>query len=86
MRLDKYLKVSRLIKRRAVAKQLADEGRVFINDKEAKASSDVEVGDFIEIRFEHRHIKAEVTYLSEKMHKNAPPYFELVSDTKMKES
>ena len=83
MRLDKYLKVSRLIKRRAIAKQLADEGRDFINGKEAKASTNVDVGDVIEIRFEHRHIEAEITYMSEKMHKNAPSYFELISDKKV---
>ncbi|HLV50029.1 MAG TPA: RNA-binding S4 domain-containing protein [Erysipelothrix sp.] len=86
MRLDKYLKVSKLIKRRAIAKQLADEGRVFVNDALAKPSTDVEVGDEIEIRFEHRHIRVQVTYMSDKMHRNAPSYFELISDVKMKES
>ena len=45
MRLDKFLKVSRLIKRRTVAKEVADKGRVFINDKVAKSSTDVKVGD-----------------------------------------
>ena len=61
MRLDKYLKVSKLIKRRAIAKQLADEGRVFVNDPLAKPSTDIEVGDEIEIRVEHRHIRVQVT-------------------------
>ena len=51
MRLDKYLKVSRLIKRRTVANEACDAGRVMINDKVAKASQEVKKGDVIEIRF-----------------------------------
>lgn len=83
MRLDKYLKVSRIIKRRTVAKELADDERVFVNDKLAKPSTDVFVGDVVEIRFEHRHIKFEVTFLSEKIMRNNPPMYELISDTKI---
>ena len=49
MRLDKYLKISRLIKRRTVANEACDAGRVMINDKVAKASADVKIGDVIEI-------------------------------------
>ena len=51
MRLDKFLKVSRLIKRRTLAKEVADQGRITINNKVAKASSDVKVGDELSIRF-----------------------------------
>ena len=51
MRLDKYLKVSRLIKRRTVANEACDAGRVFVNDKPAKASVNVKPGDIIEIQF-----------------------------------
>ena len=51
MRLDKYLKVSRLIKRRTVANEACDAGRVTINGKEAKASQEVKIGDTIEIQF-----------------------------------
>ena len=51
MRLDKFLKVSRIIKRRTIANEAADNGRISINDKVAKASYDVKVGDIIEIRF-----------------------------------
>ena len=51
MRLDKYLKVSRLIKRRTIANEACDAGRVTVNDKVAKASTDVKVGDVIEIKF-----------------------------------
>ena len=51
MRLDKYLKVSRLIKRRTVANEACDAGRVLLNDKVARASADVKIGDVIEIQF-----------------------------------
>ncbi len=60
MRLDKYLKVSRLIKRRTVANEACDAGRVLINDKVAKASTNVAVGDIIEIGFGTRSVKVEV--------------------------
>ena len=60
MRLDKYLKVSRLIKRRTVANEACDAGRVLINDKVAKASANVNVGDIIEIGFGTRSVKVEV--------------------------
>ena len=57
MRLDKYLKVSRLIKRRTVANEACDAGRVLINDKVAKASTEVKVGDVIEIGFGTKAVK-----------------------------
>ena len=57
MRLDKYLKVSRLIKRRTVANEACDAGRVMINGKTAKAGTDVKVGDVIEIVFGTRNVK-----------------------------
>ena len=60
MRLDKYLKVSRLIKRRTVANEACDAGRVLINDKVAKASTNVSVGDIIEIGFGTKSVKVEV--------------------------
>ena len=60
MRLDKFLKVSRLIKRRTVANEACDAGRVSINGKEVKASQQVKEGDVIEIRFGSRDVKAEV--------------------------
>ena len=60
MRLDQYLKVSRLIKRRTVANEACDAGRVSINGKTAKASTKVAVGDVIEITFGDRSVKAEV--------------------------
>lgn len=60
MRLDKYLKVSRLIKRRTVANEACDAGRVSVNGKVAKASQDVKAGDVIEIEFGTKNVKVEV--------------------------
>lgn len=60
MRLDKFLKVSRLIKRRTVANEACDAGRVMINGKPAKASTNVKVGDVIEILFGTKTVKVEV--------------------------
>ena len=65
MRLDKYLKVSRLIKRRTVANEACDSGRVMINGKTAKAGTDVKVGDVIEIGFGTRNVKVEVLDVQE---------------------
>lgn len=65
MRLDKFLKVSRLIKRRTVANEACDAGRVLINDKVAKASTNVNVGDIIEIGFGTRSVKVEVLDVQE---------------------
>ena len=65
MRLDKYLKVSRLIKRRTVANEACDAGRVSVNGKPAKASAEVKVGDVIEIGFGNRQVRAEVTEITE---------------------
>ena len=69
MRLDKYLKVSRLIKRRTVANEACDAGRVTVNGKVARASYDVKVGDIIEISFGMRHVKLQVTDVSETVRK-----------------
>ena len=65
MRLDKFLKVSRLIKRRTVANEACDAGRVMVNDKPAKASAQVKPGDVIEIQFGTRNVKAEVLKLQD---------------------
>lgn len=65
MRLDKYLKVSRLIKRRTVANEACDTGRVFINDKPAKASTNVKQGDIITINFGNKDVKVEVLDIQE---------------------
>ena len=65
MRLDKYLKVSRLIKRRTLANDVADAGRVIVNGKPAKASYAVKIGDVIEITFGNRPVKVRVLSIDE---------------------
>ena len=69
MRLDKYLKVSRLIKRRTVANEACDAGRVMINDRPAKASAEVKAGDVITIAFGNKDIKVEVLSVQETVRK-----------------
>ena len=70
MRLDKYLKVSRLIKRRTVANEACDAGRVLVNGKPAKASVSVKAGDIIEIQFGTNSVKVEVLDVQETVRKD----------------
>ena len=70
MRLDKYLKVSRIIKRRTVANEACDAGRVTVGGKVARASYDVKVGDIIEIAFGSRNVKIQVTDVIETVRKD----------------
>ena len=70
MRLDKYLKVSRLIKRRTVANEACDAGRVSVNGKPARASYDVKIGDKLTIALGTREITAEVVSVQETVAKN----------------
>lgn len=65
MRLDKFLKVSRIIKRRSVAKEIADKGRIMINDRPAKSSSNVIVGDKLEIGFGNKTMVVRITQIIE---------------------
>ncbi|MBR6729478.1 MAG: RNA-binding S4 domain-containing protein, partial [Clostridia bacterium] len=65
MRLDKYLKVSRIIKRRTVANEACDQGRVTVNGNVAKASYEVKVGDVLELRFGERVMRARIVRVSE---------------------
>ena len=69
MRLDKYLKVSRIIKRRTVANEACDAGRVMVNGKVVKASYDVKEGDILEIQFGNKTVKAEVLSVVETVKK-----------------
>ena len=69
MRLDKYLKISRLIKRRTVANEACDAGRVLINDKPAKASAPVRSGDVIEIQFGGKNVRVEVLEVKDTVRK-----------------
>lgn len=70
MRLDKYLKVSRIIKRRTVANEACDAGRVNVNGKPSRASYDVKVGDVIEISFGSKNVKVQVTDVLETVRKD----------------
>ncbi|MBI5975549.1 RNA-binding S4 domain-containing protein [Staphylococcus canis] len=84
MRLDKYLKVSRLIKRRTLAKELSDQGRVSVNGNTAKAGTDVKVGDELVIQFGQKVVTIKVTGLSEHATKeNAKGMYELVKETRL---
>lgn len=71
MRLDKFLKVSRLIKRRTIANEACDAGRVLVNEKVAKASQNVKTGDIIEIQFGTRTVRVEVLDVQETTKKEA---------------
>lgn len=70
MRLDKYLKVSRLIKRRSVANEACDTGRISVDGKVCKASYNVKIGDVIEIAFGEKTLRAEVVAIAEHVLKN----------------
>ena len=79
MRLNKYLKVSRIIKRRTVANEACDSGRVMLNDKIARASAEVKVGDVIEIGFGNKSVKVKVTSVQETVRKEeAKDMFEYI--------
>lgn len=69
MRLDRFLKVSRLIKRRTVANEACDAGRVLVNDRPAKASAQVKAGDVLEIQFGSKSVRVEVLNVQETVKK-----------------
>ena len=81
MRLDKYLKVSRLIKRRSVAKEVADKGRITVQDKVAKSSTDVKVGDIIIIQFGNKTVTVRVdTILDSTRKEDAKEMFTILEE------
>ncbi len=83
MRLDKYLKVSRLIKRRTLAKEVSDQGRISINQRPAKASSEVKVGDILDIEFAKTSLQVKVLALKEAARiSEAAEMFEVISEQK----
>ncbi|RDI38417.1 ribosomal 50S subunit-recycling heat shock protein [Falsibacillus pallidus] len=87
MRLDKFLKVSRLIKRRTLAKEVADQGRITINGQTAKASSTVKVGDELVVRFGQRLVTAKVEMLQDTTKKEeAANMYTIIKDEKIGES
>ena len=81
MRLDKYLKVSRLIKRRTVAKEIADQGRISINGKVDKSSSDISTNDILEIRFGNKTLTVKVLKIVETTKKeSSADMYEVISE------
>lgn len=86
MRLDKFLKVSRLIKRRTLAKSVADQGRIKLNGQVAKASTNVAPGDELEIKFGQTLLTIKITEVKEIVRKNeAEMLYEVVKEEKMSE-
>lgn len=69
MRIDLYLKIARLVKRRPVSKELANQDRILINDRHAKPSTDVKIGDVVDLFFGHRHLKVKVLELADSIKK-----------------
>ncbi|EOT40052.1 MULTISPECIES: RNA-binding S4 domain-containing protein [Enterococcus] len=83
MRLDKFLKISRIIKRRSVAKEVADKGRIQVNGKLAKSSSTVKIGDIVKIGFGNKTMEIKVLELHESTKKeDAAQMYEIVSETR----
>lgn len=81
MRLDKYLKVSRIIKRRTLAKEVADNGRILVNSKIAKSSTKLEVGDIIQIQFGNKIVEIKVLELLDSTKKeDAKNMFEILKE------
>ncbi len=81
MRLDKYLKVSRLIKRRTLAKEVCDQGRVLINERPAKAGSELKLGDILTVDFGQRVLRVRVERLAETVRKEeADSMFTILDD------
>lgn len=87
MRLDKFLKVSRIIKRRTVAKEVADKGRIKVNGVLAKSSTSVKVGDRVNIQFGNKQLEIEVAALHDSTKKeDATKMYQLVSETRVENS
>lgn len=86
MRLDKYLKTARILKRREAAKELALQSRIWINDRIAKPSSEVHIGDQIRIRFGYRLLEIQVLDIQKQVSKqNAQSLFEVIKEEKIDE-
>ncbi len=87
MRLDKFLKVSRLIKRRTLAKEVSDQGRITINGIVAKASSTVKVGDELSVRFGQKRVTVKIEKLQETTKKEeAAGMYSVVSEEKLNDA
>ena len=87
MRLDKFLKVSRLVKRRTVANELASQGRIKVNDKQAKPGTQLAPGDIMEIRFGDRYTRVRILSLQEHVRKEeADSMYEIIDSGKVSEA
>ena len=78
MRLDKFLKVAKVIKRRTIANEIADKGRVSINGKQVKPSYEVKIGDIVEIQFGEKKSKFEIINIPEVQGKTIPEMIKLL--------
>lgn len=84
MRLDKYLKVSRLIKRRTMAKEVADQGRVKVNGQKAKASTEVKLGDELDVLFGQKHVSLRIDRIEEKVKKeDATTFYTILKEERV---
>lgn len=84
MRLDLYLKTSRLVKRRIVARELCDENRVLVNGREARASKEIKPGDVIMLAFSSRRVEIEVLRIPDKPKKSdAAPNFRIIAEHRL---
>ncbi|MFG6117396.1 Ribosomal 50S subunit-recycling heat shock protein, contains S4 domain [Thalassobacillus cyri] len=87
MRLDKFLKISRLIKRRTLAKEVADQGRITVNGNQAKAATNIQVGDELVIQFGQKVLTLEVKNLRENVKKDeATTLYEIVKEEAVHQS
>ena len=84
--MDKYLKTARILKRREAAKELALQGRIWVNERVAKPSSEIKIGDLIRIRFGYRLLEIRVTDIQKQVSKqNAQTLFEILKEEKIDE-
>lgn len=83
MRIDKYLKTARILKRRQVAKELGDNGRLVVNGRVAKASTEVNIDDIIEIHFGHRVLKVKVLDVRSVVRKIDDPVYEVIEEIRI---
>ena len=84
MRLDKYLKISRIFKRRTIAKEVSKSQKIQVNDRPAKPSTNVEVGDIIDIKYGNKELVVKVTQISSYSKKeDAENMYQILSDSKL---
>ncbi len=86
MRIDKFLQVSRLLKKRTAAKELGEQQRLKINQRIAKPSSEVEIGDIIEISFGNRILTVQVNEIKKQVRKSDPPIYTIIREERIVES